>query len=362
MSWISNLLFGAPASAASVLGARDLPVLSPYAGATGMAGLVWSDIYGPSDAEPVTRASALTVAPIARGRGVILGALAAQQFEQGEWQGDTFVADADQPAWLTATQTAQTPYDRFALSLDDIMFTGWCLWAVVRDSFGRIIDAARIDRSRWKFDADVPVTGIRLDDQPVTDPDSVMLFMGPHEGLLTVAAETIRGWRHMEKAWVGRVRNPIPALVISEEVAGQVTEDEAADIVAAVAKNRSSPNGAIMFLPYGLKAEALGSVEADLYDKGRNAARIDAANHLNLPVSAVDGSTATASLTYVTQEGDAAQLSDDLDYWIAPFDARLSVEAPAGKVIRLRRSNQPDATRGATPAAPPVPEPAPTEE
>lgn len=356
MSFLSRLLFGAPGSAATVLAAGNLPTLSPWAGATGLAGLVYSDIYGPSDAEAVTRDTAMTVAPLVRGRGVIIAALADQPFEQGERDGDDFVADDDQPEWLTVTHTEQTAYHRFVLSLDDLMFTGWSLWAVTREEDGTIYDAARVDRSRWTFDPSAEATGVALDGRPVTDPSTVMLFMGPHDGLLTVARESIRGWRHMEAAWVGRVRNPIPALVITEEVQGQVTDTEAEDLVAAIAKNRSSPNGSIMFMPYGLKAEALGQVEADLYNEGRNAARIDIANHMNLPVSAVDGSTATASLTYVTQEGDAAQLSDDLDYWIAPFEARLSREVPDGKVVRLRRSNQPDARRG-TPAAPnPLPE------
>lgn len=356
MSLLSRLLFGAPATAANVLSVANLPTLSPWAGASGLQGLVYSDIYGPADdTEAVTRDTAMTVAPLARGRGVIIASLADQPFELGEWDGEDFNADEAQPAWLTETKTEQTAYHRFLLSLDDLMFTGWCLWAVERDDAGQIIDAARVDRARWTMDPASP-TGIALDQRPVTDPRTVMLFMGPHDGLLTVARDTIRGWRHMERAWVGRVRNPIPALVITEEVSGQVSPEEVKDIMEKIAAKRMSPNGALMFLPYGLKGEALGNVEADLYNEGRNAARIDVANHMNLPVSAVDGSTATASLTYVTKEGDAAQLSDDLDFWIAPFEARLSKEAPAGKAIRLRRSNQPDAQRG-TPAAPaPAPE------
>ncbi|MFI8633999.1 phage portal protein [Microbacterium sp. NPDC077663] len=356
MSLISRLLFGSAKTADNVLSVGALPTLSPWAGASKLEGLVYSDIYGPTETEAVTRETAMTVAPLARGRGVIIGALGDQPFEQGDWDGENFNADDQQPEWLTRTNTEQTAYHRFTLSLDDLMFTGWCLWAVERDEAGTITDAARVDRSRWTFDSAAEATGLSLDGRPITDPSTVMLFMGPHEGLLTVARETIRGWRHMERAWVGRVRNPIPALVIKEDVQGQVNDDEAAEIVGKIAANRSSPNGAVMFLPYGLTAEALGQVEADLFNEGRNAARIDVANHMNLPVSAVDGSTATASLTYVTQEGDAAQLSDDLDFWIAPFEARLSKEAPDGKRIRLRRSNQPDAKRGGDAAPAPAPE------
>lgn len=146
----------------------------------------------------------------------------------------------------------------------------------------------------------------------------------------------------MERSWVGRVRNPIPAMVLEEQNENGISQEEAAKHVAAWAKARTSPNGAVGFLPASLKLGVYGEVKADLFNEGRNAARIDVANHMNLPVSYLDGSTATSSLTYVTQEGSRNQIIDDLEYWIAPFEARLSQPDVTGnpkKVIRLNRSN-----------------------
>lgn len=351
MSWISRLLFGSPASAGNVLASGA--IIPPFAPTPELAALVYSDIYGPSGLDAVTRESAMTVSPIKRGRAVIIGRLADLVFEQGEMVDGEFVADEKQPGWLTNTLTPQTCWHRFAWSLDDVIFTGWSLWIVERDEAGNITDAARLARHRWNFDTASP-TGVTIDQQPVTDEGSVILFAGPDDGLLIAARDAIRGWRYMERAWVGRVRNPIPLIVLHEKEANGVSQTEAEGIVAAFAAARTSDNGAVGFLPASLDIETYGDVVADLFDNGRNAARIDIANQMNLPVSYLDGSTATSSLTYVTQEGTRNQIIDDLEYWIAPFEARLSKKDVTGgdtKVIRLNRSNltsTPNDTHGAT--------------
>ncbi|WP_341935519.1 hypothetical protein MRBLWO14_001171 [Microbacterium sp. LWO14-1.2] len=351
MSWFSRLLFGPPASAGNVLASGA--IIPPFAPTPELAALVYSDIYGPTGLDAVTRESAMTVSPIKRGRAVIVGRLADLVFEQGEEVDGEFIADPEQPAWLTSTQTPQTCWHRFAWSLDDVIFTGWSLWIVQRDEAGKITDAARLARHRWTFDTASP-TGVSIDQHPVTDDKSVILFAGPDDGLLITARDAIRGWRYMERAWVGRVRNPIPLIVLHEKEANGVNQAEATAQVTAWSNARTSENGAVGFLPASLDLEVYGEVEADLFDNGRNAARIDIANQMNLPVSYLDGSTATSSLTYVTQEGTRNQIIDDLEYWIAPFEARLTQEDVTGnkaKVIRLNRSNltaTPNDTHGAS--------------
>lgn len=325
-------------------------VMFPWSSTAALQALVYSDIYGVDDSEIVVRATAIRVAPVKRGRAVIVGRLADLPFELGTFIDGEFVADDDQPAWLTSTASmATTPWYRFAMSLDDVLFSGWSLWAATRDAdTGEILDADRIDVALWRFDIASP-TGIAIGiGDPaapvwvhVTDERSVILFAGPDEGLLYTAHDTIVGWRHMERAWVGRVRNPIPLIALHENGENGVTPEEAKAHVAAWAAARTSPNGAVGWLPKGIDLEVHGDVDADLFNEGRNAARIDVANHMNLPVSYLDGSTASASLTYVTQEGSREQIIDDLEYWVAPFEARLSEAdiAGEGKAIRLNRSN-----------------------
>jgi len=326
-------------------------VVFPWNTTTAISALVYKDLYGSEAAEAVSREVAMRVAPVKRARAVIVGRLADLPFEMGEIRDGAFVADPVQPEWLTSTSDiATTPWWRFAWSLDDVLFTGWALWAVDRDAAGRIIDADRIPRERWRFDQTSPTgVAVALGDPAaqqwvnVPDPASVILFAGPDDGLLSTAADSITGWRLMEKAWVGRVRNPIPLMVLHEaDKNDPVTQAEAQQYVEAFAAGRTSPNGAIGFLPAKLTMEVHGEVKAELFNEGRNAARIDIANHVNLPVSYLDGSTATASLTYVTQEGDRHALIDDLEYWLAPFESRLSAADITGdpaKVIRVNRAN-----------------------
>lgn len=335
MSWFSRLLFGAPGTAHNVL--SPLPIL-PYAPSPELAALVYKDIYGGSVDDAVTREVAMTVSPVKKARAVIVGRLADLPLELGTMTGTEgeFVPDAEQPEWLSATGTVQTVWHRTAWTLDDLLFTGWSLWAIERDGV-TITKAARIPRGRWTFSDESP-TGVSANGAPVTDPDSVLLFCGPDEGLLITARDAIRGWRYMEKAWVGRARNPIPLIVLHEVEDHQVGQAEAQAAVDAWSNARVSENGAVGFLSAKMNLEVHGDVEADLFDKGRNASRIDIANQVNLPVSYLDGSTATSSLTYVTQEGSRNQVVDDLEYWLAPFEHALSTLTP-GKKVRVNRSN-----------------------
>lgn len=333
--------------------------------------LVYSDIYGASaDAMAVVdRDAALRVAPIVKARAVITGRLADLPLELGTIEGGDFIADDDQPDWLTQTgDIATTPWYRMAYTLDDLLFTGWSMWAVDRDTNGAITAADRLERGDWRFSKESP-TGVErrvgLVWGPITDDQSVILFAGPLPGgLLNAAHDAILGWRYMERAWVGRVRNPIPLLVLKMTERNAVTSTEAAAHVAAWSKNRMSENGAVGMLPYGVDAVALGEAKADLMNEGRNASRIDFANFTNLPVTYLDGSTATSSLTYVTQEGDRAQVIDDLEYWLTPIEAVLSetrVTGATGKVIRANRSNLtrvPNDAHGPTYANTTTPEPA----
>lgn len=326
-------------------------VVFPWSRNTGaLRSLVYRDIYGTDASEIVTRATAMRVAPVKRARAVIVGRIADLPLEMGEFVRGEFVADTKQPPWLTATtDVATTPWRRTAWTLDDLLFTGWSLWAVTRNDAGEVTDADRIERDAWKFDKASPTgVAVALGDieqpvwVPVTDESTVMLFAGPDDGLLDNAHDTIVGWRHMERAWVGRARNPIPLIVLKEKDANGVNQAESEAAVASFAKGRTSPNGAVAWLPAGIEAQAMGEAKADLFNEGRNAARIDVANHVNLPVSYLDGSTATSSLTYVTQEGSRAQIIDDLEYWMAPLEARLSeldITGSAGKVVRFNRSN-----------------------
>src|SRR5690606_19684720 len=78
--------------------------------------------------------------------------------------------------------------------------------------------------------------------------------------------------------------------------------------------------------------------DSQMFIEGRNAVRLDFANLTNIPASLLDGSTATASLTYTTAEGQKSSFHEQsLRYWSAPIEHRLSMDdvVPRGQRVRF---------------------------
>jgi hypothetical protein len=132
MSWLSKLFFGPSGGIAPLAlaeGSLTTGYVSPWAEATSAHAIVWSDIYrGGTDA--VDRTSAMTVAPIKRGRDIIVSRISDLPLEAGRFRGDEFAPLDRQPAWLTSTKTVSTVWHRMSMTLDDLIFTGWSLWVL----------------------------------------------------------------------------------------------------------------------------------------------------------------------------------------------------------------------------------------
>ena len=75
-----------------------------------------------------------------------------------------------------------------------------------------------------------------------------------------------------------------------------------------------------------------------MFIEARNASRLDLAAYFQLPGSLLDASTATASLTYQTQEGNQSSLDTlTVPYWARPIEDRLSQDdvVPVGHTVRF---------------------------
>ncbi|TQJ31952.1 phage portal protein [Microbacterium sp. SLBN-146] len=342
MGWLSDLFFGTGGGAAPLAAASGSLVPESQWYETNAQALVYRDHFGSKYGE-LQRTAAMKVAPIKRGRAIIVGSISDLPLSAGAWDGVTWVPANRQPVWLTRCSGTQTPWHRMATTVDDLIFYGWSLWALNRSEAGTILDAYALPQNRWSFDQSTPL-GIRIDKTPVTDPRNVILFQGPDEGILATGNEAVQSWAALGLARLAKAQNPIPAMVLQETEAGKVTQAEAEQYVKAWGDRRRDPNGMIGFLPSKLSLAVHGDIKPELYDQAFNALRLDVANLLNLPASLLDGSTATASLTYVTQEGERQSLIDWLEYWLAPIEARLSMPdvTPQGQVVRFDRSNLTD--------------------
>ncbi len=284
-----------------------------------------ADILG-LDNRPVSRADAMKVSAVVKARNVIVGSLSSQPLSK--WKGATRV---DAEAWMHRTATAISPLTRMLWTLDDLIFYGASLWRVERGTKDQIIDAWRVPYEYWEV---TPDGHILVGAEPVSS-EQVVYIDGPQEGLIDLAADDIRAARAMTRAWANRVQSPVPTMELHiTDPMYEPTVPEQDALLKSWEEARA--HGGTAITPHGIETKAHGQVATDLFVQGRNAARIDFANFLNLPVSLLDGSPATASLTYSTKENSRNDLVDiSLRYWANAIEARLSMDdiVPAGSRV-----------------------------
>lgn len=311
--------------------------------------IVWSDVFGTTP-NLIGRADALTIPGVFKARAVLLSLLAgaplvafnAAELEAAEDEGrDPVPLPRDeQPAWLTRTSGAVSPWHRMALTLDDHIFYGWSLWARLNDDDGNVVDVERIPKERWKFDDTMRVLVDRAGDGNFgsVDESEIVLIPGASEGLLAYATRSLNGAIALEEAWVERAKNPVAMTELHQTQESNLKPEEAKQTVDDWNAARRAGGGAA-FTPWDIEARDHGQVAADLYVEGRNGSRIDVANFFNMPTSLLDGSVSTASLTYSTQEGDANEvLIYTVPYWRDPIVGRLSLDDVAGEDIVIRQN------------------------
>lgn len=297
-------------------------IRSPWT-STALSKIAYSDIFG-GETTIVSRAEAMKVPAIAKGRALIVGTLSRQPL--AKFRGGEKIAS---DAWMYRTNAQVSPQVRMAWTIDDLIFYGNSLWAVQRGSRNQLLDAIRVPREYWHVDPDS--LGILVRGELVSA-EEVLYFEGPQDGLLDIASEDIRAARAMSRAWASRVDAPVPLIELHiTDVNAQLEDDEQDALVDSWEAARRL--GGTALTPAEIETKVHGTTPTDLFVNGRNASRLDFANFLALPAQLLEGSTATASLTYSTQEGARNELVDlSLAFWATPIEARLSMDdvTPAG--------------------------------
>lgn len=323
----------------------DVGIRSPFAG--DLSRIVVPDLlslFGIDDWSCFGREQAMSLPGVFRARAIILSLLADKPMNA--WRKDELVPIAEQPSFLHRTPGIMGPWHRMAFTLDDLMFYGMSLWATKRglpkgdDGRKDVLSAVRVPFERWKIN-EFDLIEIQNADGgwDVADEDQVILIPGPSAGVIEYAVRTLRGAAAIDDAWVTRARNPSPIteLHLTEDI--PLTDTEVTETRDAWANARRSATGAVAVTPSNIEViDHGGDADAQLYVEGRNAARLDIAAFFNLPGSILDASTATASLTYVTEQNTRASVYDlSLPYWFRPIEARLSQDdiVPQGQSVRF---------------------------
>jgi hypothetical protein len=329
-------LFSSPSAAAFAMSNPRIPLKSPFSESS-LKRIALAELAGLRP-DQVTREEALKVPAVVRGRDLICLTLGRYPFAMFRSAGTGNPDDDERvplPAWLQSTATGIPTRSRVIWSLDDLLFGGMSVWATERDpATKQITDAVRVSPEYWNVDPDT--LGVQVYGEPA-QADQVIIFEGYRQGLLTMAAEGVTASRDLANAWQQRVKSPVPLVKITQTESNvDLTDDEIDDLVLDFEAARRESGTA--FVPYGFDADAMGTVAPDLYVAGRNADRLDWANNIGLPASLLEGSQATAALTYSTQEGRRNEFVDySLAAWALPIEDRLSQDdvTPPGHYVRF---------------------------
>lgn len=295
----------------------------------------------------MSRAVAMTIPSVVKARNLLVSAIAKYPLKALRANSDGTDTDVtNDNAWLYRTNGPVSPYERMAWTVDDVIFYGVSLWLVDRgapvDGRAPILNAAWTPRSTWKIDVVDEATGEMgilvlgsLGWVPLAE-DRYILFNSPFEGLLTLAQRTLSGALDTEKAWTGRLRNPIP-LIDLHRVDDGMTDAEVKALVADWSAARTKENGAIGSTPPSVEVKVFGELKHELFVEGRNAIRTDIGSFLNIRVAMLDGTIGIDSLTYSTKDGEANAFYEfDLPFWTDPIVDRLSQDDVVARGTRIR--------------------------
>ncbi|MCK2028102.1 hypothetical protein KZC56_17530 [Microbacterium sp. SSW1-47] len=299
---------------------------------------------------PITRDIALRVPGVQRAHGVHVTMFAETVFKMIDQNGDPLKT---QPEWLVnAPESGVSPYHRKFGIGSDLFFNGWAALGF-NDDPHVATDALHIPFGAWSVEGGQ----IQVDDSIVPAAFrrhvvAIPLGYGAN-GLLVDGIDTIREARLIESAYMDRLENPIPLTVlgIPRDVWESWGPEERKEYKEQWAAARKAKGGAVALKVSEFPVDFPGDVETNLFESGRNAVRLDIANHTSSPASLIEGvrqggSGGGTEMRYQGVGEGGASRSDLWEFGLAKrfvnaFEARLSLDdvSPKGHTIRGDRAH-----------------------
>lgn len=319
-----NWLTGRPAPA--------IPA-SPYStGGTDLVQLTVAELWGDIDPQVVTEELARRIPGLRRAHAAHCGLVASIPFAQY----DRAVRLAEQPAWLSTSQSGRSPYLRWMDVTSDLFWWRWALLAAELGPDGYPVDAIHVPRGYWSADAN---GDIQVDENivPARYRDRFIAIDLGINGVLTDGIDTIRSARWLEQAWQKRAENPVAQteLHLTEEVS--MTRKEKLKMARDYEEGRRAY--ATSVTPHNIEVKQHGVASVDLFESGRNAVRLDIANIALVPASLIEGAK-NGSAGEINYSNETSKRNELYDFGTALFvnaiAARLSEDdvCPPGQSIR----------------------------
>lgn len=305
------------------------PLTSPWS-SNNLQRLVFEDIFG-SDIPENTRAAAMALPVLARGRNLLVTTIA--RLPIVSLTGDQ--RNAEQPAYLTSSVDGSSPQLRIAWTVDDLIFYGWsCWWRTPEtDQRGYPLAVGRIAQDEWEIDEDT--ASVLVNGVPQR-PDEVILIPGLHEGILSFGRDAILDTQTLMRNYRNRLANPIPNVELHQTGGDELLPDEIDVMIDGWAAARAGANGGVAFTNEFIEARMHGSVDGQLMIEARNAAAVDIARLLGVTASRLDATADKASLNYETTTGRNLEFVEfDLATYMDPIGWRLSLDDVSPKGERV---------------------------
>jgi hypothetical protein len=272
---------------------------------------------------------------IARGRNKIVTAIAGMPLKAAK--GDGFLPNEQQPTWLYRTN-GSIPQHKIAWTIDDLIFYGWSCWWRENGADGFPLATTRINQCDWTVNAD---NRVEVNGQVVRD-DQVILIPGFHEGILNFGGDVLADARSLYDIVRDRLRNPSATTELHQVGGRELTDDERDEMLDHWRAARQKPGGTVGFTNKDIQLIEHGAAaESTLLIEARNAAAVSQARILGIPAGVLDATTPKASLNYETKTGRNEEFTEDLELYLRPVEARLSMDdvIAAGGRIRFDRGD-----------------------
>ena len=310
------------------------PQIEPWVDNHLAEALFVNDVFGNPMDRPVSRWEAMAVPAMARARHLLVGAAA--KLPLLEFDGPDPVTPA--APWMQATDGQlgtgappslglglQSPWQRMADTVDDLLFYGESLWLVTQryaDAAARPLSMAHVPYDRWTRDEQGNY--VDVDHHPIGN-DAVVCVRGPHEGVLRFGAPTIRQATDLERTAADVARRPL-RFELHQTTDIELTPAERKALIAAT-RLALADNQGIIFTNAAIETKAHPYGDAALLIAGRNAAALNVARTASVPAALIDATSEGASLEYSTVQGRNFEFLDyGLSMYLDAVTARLSMD------------------------------------
>jgi len=289
-------------------------------------------LYGVGVQGSVGRSAALGVATVAAGRDVLTGRISrCPLIEYGPDQQPA----PTQPGSLTQPEQGRPRSQSMLWLIDNLFFHGRAFWRVTArtaDGFPQWVQLVPEDQPEVN-DAGQMIGAFGEPDAPR---DSIR-FDGPHEGLLSRGADTIRRAIRLNRAAAKAENNPVPSLDLHND-GEDLNGDEIKTLLASWSKARETSG--VGYSSKSLKVNTLGQPAEQLMIDGRKAITLELLRHMGaasnpeIAAAAAEGS----SLSYTNKASREAALIDNfLAPYITAIEDRLSMDdfRPRGRYVKF---------------------------